>query len=412
MEKLKLESFAIAVAVLMSGGSAYSQTYNAPNQIPAQNVPYQYRTPAPAQGKSPRNPPAPVVPVVDYSRPPLMNQQAYDEASGYKTPNTYSLYSQRPPQPMGAYANNGRGPVEEDKGVEYYMSLAYGMMTYDGEGIGNSYTDYPMNNAKTSLGDGKSFAFGLGAVSTTDVRVEVAYTILSGLSYGPVMTALNQTDLGGSDGYGNFGAATERLPVSGGGISSQSIGVNVYLPMDDMFGLFLDGLARPYIGGGIGMAFNTLEDYKVTDEYGYGYTPLDTSGQPQTEAGDELYGMYEYGGTVTHFGSTTNSMSWNIEAGLEMRLDKKTKIDVYYKKQSFGTVQSKDYIVSSYSSMLIVDPVWDGTAWTCAENFDLVDDGAWCGYDMGGPADTTVSGLAEKGKIENSELGVRLRMMF
>jgi hypothetical protein len=379
---------------------SYSQTYNAPNQAP------------PARGRqATQYAPKVTVPYVDYNRAPLISQQTYGDVSGYKTPNAYALYNQRPPQQMSAYSNNGRSMAEDDKNVEYYMAFSYGMASFDGKGIANGYTDYPMNNKPSSLGDGRNISFSLGVLSTTDARVEIAYSALSGLSYGKTITAYNQTDLSASSGNEFAYDATERLAVNGGGISSQNVGINLYLPMEEMLGDFLDGLAKPYLGGGIGMAFNTLDDYSVYDEYGYGSTPRDTSGQAYDADGKELFGLYEYDGTMTHFGTTTTTMSWNVEAGLEMQLDKKTKIDLYYKKQSFGAIKSKDYAVASYKTMLILDPVWDGTGWGCAVDGFQVIEGPWCGFELGN-AETVVSGVTEKGTIENTELGVRLRMMF
>ncbi|MDR1477201.1 MAG: hypothetical protein LBI17_03690 [Rickettsiales bacterium] len=424
MGKLRLKGIIAALLAFMAGGPAFAQSaaqyyqYNTASSgngyyMPQQASAYQQPSAVPSPYYS-----APPIKVVDYNRQPVMNAQTYQDASGYKSPNTYSLVSaaQRKIGADGLYRD------EDDQSVKYYMSLSYGQASFDGKGIMNDYYEYAMSNVSSSMGDGRNIGIGFGTLAYTGLRVELGFSQISGLKYGEVKTSLNQwcpadrlLDVPPTDPeYGAFFYdCSKEIYASGGGISSQNFGLNAYFPISDLTGDILDGMIRPYIGGGLGMAFNTLDDYTVTDAVGYGEPPLDTTGALYV-GGQYSPGIYEYNGLINHFGATTSNVSWNVEIGATIEVSAKTKLDLYYRKSNYGKIKSKGEAFSNYEAVEILDPLPSTT--TCSPDavslgFNYFPDTGWCENYLG-LSDARLSGVTESGTIENTEFGAKLRMIF
>ena len=359
-------------------------------------------------------------PVIDYNKPPVMNNALYNNVNGFKSPNRYTLQNSR----MQTMSN---AKQENEYGTEYFMSLGYGFGKYEGDGIVYGGSEYypPMNEISEGLGDPKALYIGFGVMQDRNIRVEVNYTNLSGLKYDGTAYATDQWCGPWDFGDDFYFDCAEELPVSGGGISSNALMINVQIPLTEMFGTFFDGLITPYVGGGIGMAFNTLDDYSVYDEFGDANISRPNSngelGYPY-EGDDYLAGWYDYDGTITHFGATTNNRAWSVEAGLTFNIDRKTMFDVYYKMSNFGTVKSRDTIFYSYETVDILDPVEksDGTLGCTPEaeeidsegkKFEYISATGWC-EKYNGINEGYLSGFEEKGKIETTEIGVKLRLLF
>jgi hypothetical protein len=418
MRKLRLKGIIAALLAFMAGGPAFAQSsvqyqYNTASSGNSYYVPQQASA-APSSYYSTQP-----VKVVDYNRAPVMNAQMYQNANGYKSPDTYSLASpaQRKVGADGLYRD------EDDQSVKYYMSLAYGQTTFDGQGMKNDYYDYAMSNTSTSMGNGRNMGIGFGTLAHNGLRVEIGYSQISGLKYGDTKTSLNQwcpadrkLDVPTSDPeYGAFfyDCSKEIRRDSGGGISSQNFGLSAYFPISDLTGDIIDGMIQPYVGGGLGMAFNTVDSYTVKDDVGYGESPLDTTGALYVN-GEYSPGMYEYNGIISHFGATTSNVSWNVEVGATVEVSEKAKVDLYYRKSNYGTVKSKSEAFSSYEAVEILDPLPSTT--TCspeaiALGFQYYPDTGWCENYLG-LSDAKISDAAESGTIENTEFGVKLRMIF
>ena len=97
--------------------------------------------------------------------------------------------------------------------------------------------------------------------------------------------------------------------------------------------------------------------------------------------------------------------------------------DVYYKINNNGTVESKDMIYYTYDMIDIVDATTstntstDGTVedFCTTEALDAGytynDNTGWCEL-YEGTAEGYTTGYKEKGKIQNEEMGVKLRLLF
>ena len=406
---------------------SYAQTNNMklPNKVGVYQAPQQQR-------------PTSMPPKINYNSAPMINNTLYNEVKNYQSPTTYSLQSNK--QLFNSSKNNKNANVEEEEaGVEYYMALSYGKTSFDGTGLtgsliaANQYGvnyDFPLNHYSNDLGDANNLTIGFGAMANKSVKVELSYTNLSGLSYGSTSTSDFQWCPSDFDENGGFlYDCTKSLPVTGGNISSNSFNLNVYFALDDLIGgKLLDGLISPYIGGGIGFAFNTIDDYSTYDEIGTAEVPLTANGNLTTDDGEYAWGFMDYNGNITHFGATTNSVAWNVEAGLTFELDTKTLIDVYYKLNNMGTIKSKDTIFYSYETVDILDPTRDGggdlvintgsdgTQTACS--VDAINAGfiynAASGWCESAPYTTEgiLSDASESGEIKNTEIGVKLRLIF
>lgn len=378
-------------------------------------------------------------PVVNYNKAPVINNNLYENVNGYKTPNRYTL--SQPTVIKTAY--NNKQKTSEDYGPEYYMVLNYGKASFDGKGLTGSVAvlspfdtvyNFPLNNIGNSLGDANDLSIGFGVMSNRSFKAEITYNSLSGLKYGDYATATNQWC---SDEFADDGSfyydCSKQLYVDGGKISSFGFNLNMYFTIEDFIGgKILDGLITPYIGGGIGIAFNTIDNYITYDDIGNGEAPLNSSGEPYISSNGAPYteeeclnatdcvdnfGYYDYDGTITHYGATSNNVSWNIEAGLSFALDSKTLIDVYYKHNYYGKVKSKNEVYSSYNSVNILDPIDDVNGGkTCTENalhakYTYNESTGWCESEPYS-TEATVYNAGESGTIENNTMGVKLRLIF
>ncbi len=440
MKLLKTKKFLLLITSILLCGKAYAQSSNMqlPNQVgiynpnikaPQMHLPQQvgvYQT-----QNRPINMMYPMIPQqqnpnthikIDYNKAPVMNTEMYNNVNGFKSPNRYTLQNAR-------IQTQNQTPKENEYGIEYYMGIGYGSGSFEGEGLiykGNEYYP-PMNEISEGLGDPKSLTIGFGVMQDRKVSIEVNYTNLSGLNYDKYAYATEQWCGPWDFGDDFYYDCNEELSTNGGGITSNALMINVQVPLTDIFGTLFDGFITPYIGGGVGISFNTIDDYTIYDDFGDAEIPIPDPttgelGNPEDADGNYLGGWYDENGTITHFGATTNNISWNIEAGLTFNIDKKTMFDVYYKMSNYGTVKSKDTIFYSYDTIDIVDPTeelntsTDGyqdycTAMALEYGFEYNDETGWCEA-FNGTTAGFLSGFEEKGKIETTEIGVKLRLIF
>lgn len=437
MKENLLKITGLFITAFFVDSSLYAQTNNM--QLPSQVGVYQ----APSQSQANTNK-IQMPPKINYNKAPVMSETLYNEVKNYQSPTTYSLGANTRivNSTYNGNKNNKQKQTQEEEeeyGVEYYLSLSYGNTSFTGTGLTGSLVttnqyglnyDFPLNHYSNNLGDGNNLTIGFGAMSNRNVKVEINYNQLSGLSYGPYSTSDFQWCPNEFDENGGFlYDCTKDLPVTGGDISSSSFSINLYLPIDELIGgKILDGFITPYIGGGIGIAFNTIDDYSTYDDMGTGEAPLTSNGDLMTENDEYAWGFYDYAGTITHFGATTNSVAWNLEAGITLELDKKTLVDLYYKVNNMGTIKSKDTIFYSYETVDILDPTRTGGG-ELQENIgsngvksycsaDAIDAGflynaatGWCETEPY-VTEGILGDASESGTIENTEIGVKLRLIF
>ena len=364
--------------------------------------------------------------VVNYDLPPTMNDNLYSEVKGYQTPNRYTLGGAK------RFGNTGRpsGETEADSaakqlnammeeyGTEYFLSLSYGFSKFDGKGLTNKDINFPpVNNIDNKMDDPKALSVGFGVMYNRGLSLSVNYTNLSGLKYGKYSYTENQwCGLEDDDFYFD---CTDENSVRGGGINSNALMINARFNIPDIVkNTWLENYIIPYVSVGAGIAFNTVDDFDVTDEYGpEAELPLTDDGAIIDDEGYELAGFFQDNGLVSHFGSTKSGLAYNIELGATIMLDKKTMLDVYIKHADFGTVETKDTVYYNYDEYEIVYPIIDDLGnLTCTEQalnegFEYDEEYGFCTTEP-----TTIEGFEtdakEKGKIAYNEIGARLRLIF
>ncbi|MDR0366977.1 MAG: hypothetical protein LBH41_00160 [Rickettsiales bacterium] len=399
---------------------SHAQNRGMPN---ATNVRY-----IPAQAAYyPTQPQAPQ-PYVDYRRAPVMDDSTYTSLRGYRTPNRYNF---QPATPKMVYAPNGLAMPEsaleqerDNPNVKYFMALSAGQTAFGGSAPSTNFIEYPMNNnPNASMGNGSQVTFSLGAISRGGWRGEVFFTNLSGLGYGKGggIYAKSQSDpesVWELDDYAFDMTETDPY-LEGGAVVSQGIGASIYMPMSDVIGTILDGFVSPYVGVGFGVSYNKISDYATYDEFGYAEAPWGSLVYDEDDNPNE--GFYEYDGWITHYGASTRSNMFHIEAGVEVKISPKTSLDFYFRQWDMGEIKSHDIIETDYANVSTlfpsedeIDPV-DGMP-LCET--DAEDEGFWYNEDTGFcevENDRTISyvtGAGESGRIRNQELGVRLRVVF
>ena len=213
-----------------------------------------------------------------------------------------------------------------DSGLYIGLSVGYtasliGEFSADYAGEENSYE---VPGAFASGGFTKDTVFplqlSLGAAINSDLRIDFSYTRYSGFSYPQSV----QTD----DGDGGYATAV----TSGGAITSNVASINLYYNIDSYTGYLAGGMLRPYIGGGIGIALNTISDYTVYDASEYWYAdPLQAAPEELTTISDIM---------AYHNGGTNEQVAFNLEGGVTTELGDGMKLDLFVRYMHMGKVKS------------------------------------------------------------------------
>ncbi|MBN1783739.1 MAG: hypothetical protein JW812_02100 [Alphaproteobacteria bacterium] len=329
-------------------------------------------------------------------------------------------FQQRRPQPTRGYGyrqqNNQAFDTLADTGLYMGLSLGKslaitGQMTsvYCDPTVPGNCTDGQGNQQDaTSMG----LTFGVAVTSTT--RLELNYTKYSDMKYGD--TAAH------NDGFG-----TRDLRVDGGEIESNLLMASFYYSLEEMFGNFSGGQLIPYFGFGVGLAFNTVNEYTIYDPDGYvdqnaciNYDAYEYDSNSGTWIlGNDFCDSY-FEGQTSYAGSSTQSLAWAAELGLTWKLQNRMFIDFFFKHTSLGEIKNSGMVVNDYLlehyyiDGLLVD---DNTA-----EFGIDDNGVG-GLQDSGTSDSAVyleesqiveafyDGV-EKADYTISEFGVKFRIMF
>ncbi len=403
MRILKFTTSAGLIASILLSNVAYAQTSNM-GFAPTVGV-YQGQNPSYAAPRTNNQG------YVNYYQQPVINKNLYNNLNGFKTPNRYVL--------PNSYQTNNSNQTNYGYGTEYYLSIGYGMGSFDGEGMINPNNESypPVNNVAQSLGDPNSLSIGMGVMANRKFRAEISYISLSGLSYGDKAVAYNQLCGIPTPGSGLIPdiSCTEELEAYGGGsIETSALMLNFYVPMTDLIDDFFGDFIVPYIGGGFGVSYNTIDDFETYQPYGDMNLPeiiTDSSGNSLENPGN-----IQYNGVIKHFGTTTTGAAWNVELGASVELSKRTMLDVYYKLSSFGTVKTKTETFSSYEDVGITTP--DETNLdtngnpSCPDAYFYEPASGWCETELITDIEEFKDGNEEKGSISTTEIGAKLRMLF
>lgn len=216
----------------------------------------------------------------------------------------------------------------------------------------------------------------VGAAVNSDLRIDFSYLRYSGLSYPDSVDT--------ADGDGGYVSAK----TSGGAITANTAMLNIYYNIDSFTGYIAGGSLRPYIGGGVGVAFNTIADYVVYDNSFYSIVDEPASAPAGTLTGiSDVYGY--------HNGGSTEQLAFSLEAGVTAGLSGGLKLDLFARYTNLGKVKTSGSIVVSQTD-------WLATG-----------DGVYP-YEVEAPYDdvSQLTNWYESGRLGMIDVGARLRLQF
>ncbi len=354
---------------------------------------------------------------------PQINYNVYNNYNGYKSPNRYDFGLPQQVQNTNQSQKNN----EKDFGTEYFLSLGGSKNTFTGSGLIGKSDELPLNNESDGLGNTNTLSVGFGVMNNRKYNLEVNYNYINGLNYDKTSYSHNQFCGPNIDENPEFNAdCTDENEVEGGKINSSSLLLNLNIPFNDILkGTWFDGLFTPYITGGLGLAFNQIGNYTVFDEFGTGELPKTDNGIPTSNTGENLAGFYTADGKIQHFGASSYGLSYNVGAGFSFSIDKTTMLDLYYKIREHGTIKSKSKVYYSYDEFDIVDAtqnlntgIFEGqqvrdycTPQAIAEGYEFNEETGWCEREAG-TNEGYKDGMQETGNISNTEIGIKLKLIF
>ena len=318
----------------------------------------------------------------------------------------------------------GYGKMQNDYQVSdsekgFYILLSYLMGTDKGKGITSEVQnpDMPGNWIGRPLGKTSAFSLGAGTFLSGTLRVEFAYSAYSGLKY------YNKA----VETYGNPDEEDDPGPIDykvseSEGISSNNISVSFYYSLKDVIGDFLGGMFMPYVGGGVGMAYNKLGSYTLEFPGNIKDFPDSCRGDdknpkpydPSDPNDSKICGEVMSDGTARYIGSITPAFSIGLEAGVTMQIQEKIAIDFFYKNNKLGAISTSGEAATvqpAYDVHLSDDPT-AGHVPSGYEFYESVSDDVTAFYYYKDDVTKLKKSRKESGDINTWEMGIKLRAYF
>ncbi|MBQ0013103.1 MAG: hypothetical protein KBS86_00835 [Proteobacteria bacterium] len=314
----------------------------------------------------------------------------YLPSNGNRTVAVNSAVAAQPTRITGALPRVGTAATTA--GRQYYQPADYDRLADSGlyVGISAAYTasvnggisaDYAGESGSYDApgafreGNFKSdtvipLQVSVGAAVNSDLRIDVSYLRYSGLSYPDSVDT--------ADGSGGYVPAK----TSGGAITANAAMLNIYYNIDSFTGYIAGGSLRPYIGGGVGVAFNTIADYVVYDSGPYYFVEDPSTVDPSDP--NPITGVYDIYGY--HNGGSVERLAFSLEAGVTADLSGGLKLDLFARYANLGKVQTSGSIVVSQTQLLATgmppdyeapyDAVFQFTNWYESGRLGMIDVGA------------------------------------
>ncbi len=297
-----------------------------------------------------------------------------------------------------------------ETGLYFGLSLGKGKVTGK---MTSTYCDpeVPGNcsDGNAEAGDSTSIGLAFGVAVTSTTRLELTYTKYADMKYGDTASH--------NDGFG-----TRDLQVSGGDIESNLLMANFFYSLEDMFGNFSGGKLIPYFGFGLGLAFNSVSEYTISDPDGYVDTNACIPGNAFEHDGgwvavDPFCDTY-YNGETTYAGASTQNIAWGFELGITYKMQNRMFLDFFFKHTNLGEVKTSGMVVNDY----FLDSFYtDGTLLNASSSTlgvstddDAIDEDVDLAVFMD-EGDQIINAFydgTEKDDYSITELGVKIRIMF
>lgn len=386
MKTLNLAVFGAIAGLLAVGGEAAAQYYPSayptyPNVVTSNNVPYSAYVGQP-------------------------------QSTPYAMPNTFPGSAAQPQQRRTASATKNisqAGKRYVKIGATYSMSDSALSGACNPEVFGNC-------SSSGDMGSGNTISIGVGFYLTPKMRFDVSYNRLSGISYGDTASWI-EDDRFEYDMYTDYADYDVSLPVSGGEVISDYVMITGYYDITDYFASLKKSKFKPYVGFGIGYAFNEIKDTTI-DSYGtdteeWGIYTTDTLAPEgfvyndlnDNDGYDDGEGVIDGDHMMTYLGATTKGVAWQIMAGVNYRMSSTVSLDLMLRYANLGKIKTGSTVIDSYAEYYYLDTDTDPDA----DGYGFLDteDGATSDtYDEYMPV------TPESGKLQLMEIGVSVNVNF
>ena len=386
----------------------------------------------------------------------------------------------------------------DDAGL--YVFGAYASGSSKGGIVGeNPFAEYG-SDANASMGDAIATTIGVGRVMNRNFNVELFYTKVGGMRYGDFaqiwVPAESDEDLLEEDEDPEMAAAIRRRSartgletaepksaartafngkpnraavenervfgdevVSGGDIAADFFGIGFQYKLDRMFGSFMGGMLKPYVGFQFGMTNNAISDYTLRST---GWTD---DGEIYDIDDDGNYTGWVWDGECNNFndpfacvvndysnadikfkGAGRTGFGYGIEAGLTLEIEKNLLLEFFYRRTSLGKVGTSGQMIINQdldrSYVYVMEQeraeAWDPTVNTSLQPIDIYlgdicssvyggqltylfegdpddpdsDQGICTMYDPTQHDVVSQGHSAESGTIQINQFGVKLKYLF
>lgn len=278
------------------------------------------------------------------------NPQASSTAASSSSSYAGAAYGYNPSARQRA-SNLVKRPKKSMAGRKYLsVGLSYGG-TSTGFTGSCSYSEFGNCEDPGGMGSGQTLNFGIGFFVNSDIRVELSYNSMDGLSYGSNALWLEQYRY--SDEEVDFAS---DIPAYGGEVSANFVLMSVFYSLEDHIGALSKTGIKPYIGAGVGYSFNEVTDLSLnsvnSDSANWGYYDVSVDacqGFEDLNDPTEWICVVDVDHIMTYVGETTKSFAWHVSAGLSYQVSENFYVDLAYRYLNLGKVTTSNHLIDEYT---------------------------------------------------------------
>ncbi len=290
------------------------------------------------------------------------------------------------------------------------------------------------SDANDSMGDASGFTIGIGRRMSSILGVEFSYAQYSGMNYGTYANVISyeeeeiydeDDEPTGETEDVEYVSSNEYQVIKGGDISTDFIGIGLRYSLEGMFGNLL-GMFKPYVGVHVGITHNTIEDYTIKNPYesveGDSIDDVINADwlSDLEEAGEFFYGETKLNQQFTFIGTTSQSFGVGLEVGFTMAFGSSLELDLFYKYNSFGTIETSGEVLTTYESVVedfyITQQLVEYVDGDCPEGYNYIQpagSGGLCvAQESYSIVQEVISNTKESADMNFNQFGIKAKYFF